>query len=59
MLCSDFEEEDLDIEDTEQFGQNLLEKMRQLRQDMDNRRLSTAFDEGYEDEDDIRHQMQQ
>jgi len=55
---NNFEEEDLDIEDTEQFGQNLLEKMRQLRQDMDNRRLSTAFDEGYEDEDDIRHQMQ-
>jgi len=53
-----FEEEDLNIEDTELFGQNLLEKMRQLRQDMDNRRLSTAFDDGYEDEDDVRKQMQ-
>jgi len=53
-----FEEEDLNIEDTELFGQNLLEKMRQLRQDMDNRRLSTAFDDGYDDEDDVRKQMQ-
>lgn len=52
------EEDELFTEDTEAFGNDLLQKMRQLRRDMDNRRLSTAFDNGLEEEDEIRTQMQ-
>merc|ERR1719471_807556 len=56
---SNAEDELLGLEDTETFGKELLQKMRQLRKDMDNRRLSTAFDDDVEDTaGDIRIRMQ-